>query len=73
MVVFEIPQADRMAQYLKTHYIYVDSRQKRYLRLSPFVWNTEEEIDRTFRLLEKGLAGNRYTQTVLSPAGGPVT
>ncbi|MEM8488503.1 MAG: aminotransferase class V-fold PLP-dependent enzyme [Bacteroidota bacterium] len=73
MVVFEIPQSDRMAQYLKTHQIFVDSRQGCYLRLSPFVWNTEAEIQRTFSILKKGLAGARYIQTQLSSAGGPVT
>ncbi len=73
MVIMEIPQADRMAHYLKTKGVYVDSRQERYLRLAPFVWNTPEEITRAFGHIEEALRGNRYQRISLPKAGGPVT
>lgn len=73
MLVFELPHADRMAHYLKSRRVYVDSRQQRFLRLCPFVWNTPEEINRAFAVLAEGLTDNTYTRTALPDAGGPVT
>ncbi len=73
MVVLEMERADLMCQYLKQHHIYTDSRQSRYLRMAPFVWNTMEEIERTFRILSKGLQNNLYLQTNITTQAGPVT
>ena len=73
MVVFELPHADRMVQYLKSYNIFSDSRQKTCLRLAPFVWNTMEEIDRTFAFIKEGLTQDLYLKTLPSPTPGPVT
>ncbi len=73
MVIFEVPHADRMAHLLKSYNIYTDSRQGKYLRIAPFVWNTMEEIESTFAVIERGLRGARYLQVVPPLSAGPVT
>ncbi|MDZ4701366.1 MAG: aminotransferase class V-fold PLP-dependent enzyme [Rhodothermales bacterium] len=73
LLVFEVQGADRAAAYLKRRGILVDSRQGRYLRLAPFVWNTAEEVDRCFAILGEGLAGRRYLKERPENPAGPVT
>ncbi len=73
MLVFEMQGADRAAAYLKRRGILVDSRQGRYLRLAPFVWNTSEEVDRCFDVLREGLVGRRYLNERPGDSAGPVT
>lgn len=73
MAIFELPQADRMALFLKSHNIYTDSRQGKYLRMAPFVWNTIEEIEKAFEIIKLGLRGARYLQISPGTPAGPVT
>ncbi|CAN0577102.1 unnamed protein product [Laminaria digitata] len=73
MVVFEIERADLMTHFLKENHIYTDSRQQKFLRLAPFVWNTEAEIKRTFEVLKKGLLNKAYQQFQTPLKTGPVT
>lgn len=73
MVIIEIPQADRLSAYLKTLNIYTDSRQGRFLRMAPFVWNTEDEINRTFKVIETAVEQRAYLDHIPGTAGGPVT
>ena len=75
MVLLDIPAADNLCASLKQHHVYTDSRKGRYLRLAPFIWNTEEEIDRAFDIIAALLRSNAHLSTsspVLS-TGGPVT
>lgn len=72
MVILDVPDAHKLSAYLKTHHIYTDSRRNELLRMAPFLWNTAEEVNRTFDRIEKGLrSGNYRDVSVSSP--GPVT
>lgn len=75
MVILEVPDADRLCAYLKTHHIYTDSRKGRYLRMAPFVWNTASEVDRTFDVLREALREGAYRSLSIDTAApsGPVT
>ena len=73
MVIFEIPDAHLMAQFLKQHHVYTDSRINKLLRIAPFVWNTHEEIDRLFDVMQKGLTNNHYRTALNTEKPGPVT
>ena len=73
MVILEIPHADRLSAYLKSLHIYTDSRQGRFLRMAPFVWNTEDEINRAFEAIGEAVKEGAYLQHILTHSGGPVT
>jgi len=74
MVILEAPAADKLCAYLKRHHVYTDSRQDRYLRLSPFVWNTHDEVDRAFDLIAAAVASGDYLEEVENhETVGPVT
>lgn len=73
MVIFEVEQADRLCTYLKHQSIFTDSRQGRYLRMAPFVWNTLSELERTFEVLAGALATGTYRTLSLGTRHGPVT
>lgn len=73
MVLFEVPQADRLCSYLKTQAVYTDSRQGRYLRMAPFVWNTLGELEHTFQVIANALRTRQYLETHLEATVGPVT
>ena len=73
MVILKVPHADRLCAYLKAYHIYTDSRQGRYLRLAPFVWNTLDEIDRTFDTISEALHSGRYKESMPPSSSGPVT
>ncbi len=72
MVLLEVPDAERLTAHLKRHDVYTDSRRGQVVRMAPFVWNTREDIDRTFGLIEKALAAGKY-RTIQVDATGPVT
>ena len=72
LVVLEVPQAHRMAEHLKAHGVFVDSRQDRLLRLAPFVWNSSDEVVRAFSLIGEALRLGSYRRIVV-PDLGPVT
>lgn len=75
MVILEVEAADRLCAYLKERGVYTDSRQQRYLRMAPFVWNTPEEVDRAFDIIAEALASGAYhnTRPETTAAAGPVT
>ena len=75
MTILEIPGADKLCAYLKEQRIYTDSRQGRFLRLAPFVWNTTDEIDRTFDVIAESVASGAYLElgAVALDQAGPVT
>ena len=75
MVILEAPAADTLCTYLKHHHVYTDSRQGRYLRLAPFVWNTHDEVDRAFDLITSALTSGKYLDLLktTTETAGPVT
>jgi kynureninase len=72
MVLLEVPEAHNLTAYLKAHNIYTDSRRDEVVRMAPFLWNTEAEVDRTFDRIEEGLDTGAYREATVSSAG-PVT
>jgi kynureninase len=70
MVILDLPGAETVAQALKQDRVHVDSRKNRLLRLAPFVWNTEQEIDRAFDSLNERLRGQDFRSPAARP--GPV-
>ena len=74
MVVLEMEAADRMCDFLKDRGVCTDSRQRRYLRMAPFVWNTTEEIDQALELIGEAAASGLYVEGGLSRgSAGPVS
>lgn len=74
MVILDVPEADKLCTFLKHHHIYTDSRQGRFLRLAPFVWNTGEEIYRAFDHIHRALKSGAYRSQTNTPSpAGPVT
>lgn len=72
IVVLEVPDAHKLSAYLKTHDIYTDSRRNALLRMAPFLWNTADDVHRTFDRIETGLRSGDYESVSLS-SPGPVT
>jgi len=72
MVVLEVPEAEQLSLHLKDHHIYTDSRRNEGLRMAPFLWNTAEEVHRTFDRIEDALASGVYRNQP-TPSPGPVT
>jgi kynureninase len=72
MVLLEIPEAARMTRYLKTQHVYTDSRRNDVVRMAPFLWNTQEEVDRAFDAIEDALHSGTY-RSHAPPNDGPVT
>jgi kynureninase len=73
MVILEIEGADRLCEWLKTRAVYTDSRQGRFLRMAPFVYNTAGEIDAAFEAIAEGVAAGAHRTFDVPAAGGPVT
>ncbi|MFN3595701.1 MAG: aminotransferase class V-fold PLP-dependent enzyme [Rubricoccaceae bacterium] len=73
MVILEVPHADRLSAYLKTEHVFTDSRQGRFLRLAPFVWNTADDVDRAFDVVAHALRTDAHLREQLPAEGGPVT
>ncbi|MFB6098548.1 MAG: aminotransferase class V-fold PLP-dependent enzyme, partial [Salinibacter sp.] len=73
MVLLEVPEAERLSASLKNHHVYTDSRRNEVLRMAPFVWNTREEVDRTFELIGDALSSGNYRSTSSPEPPGPVT
>ncbi len=73
MVIVEAQRADLLSAWLKSRDIFTDSRQQRFLRLAPFVWNTAEEVDRAFDLIDEGVRRGAYLQYEAPVEAGPVT
>jgi len=73
MIILEAPHADRLCAWLKSRDVYTDSRQQRYLRLAPFVWNSLADVDRAFETIAEGLRSGDYLLAMPSVGSGPVT
>ena len=73
MVILEVPRADQLCGWLKERGVFTDSRRKKYLRLAPFVWNTEDDVDRAFAEIADALASGAYHAWNGEQEGGPVT
>ena len=72
MVIVEVEGAGALSEWLKTAGVFTDSRQDRFLRLAPFVWNTSDEIGRAFDAVEEALRTGAH-RAFRAEAGGPVT
>ena len=72
MVIFEVDAADRLCEYLKTEGVYTDSRQARYLRFAPWVWNTRPDLDRALDTIADAVGSGAYRSFESLPEG-PVT
>ena len=73
MTIFEVEGADRLCGWLKTQGVYTDSRQGRYLRMAPFVYNTAADVDRAFDAVEHGLRSGDALRWEPADERGPVT
>jgi kynureninase len=73
MVILEVEGADRLSEWLKTQGVYTDSRQGRYLRFAPFVYNPVSDVDRLFEAIEAGLAEGVQRHYEAPATSGPVT
>ncbi len=73
MIVLEVDDADRLVAWLKSRDVFADSRRGRYLRFSPFVWNTDADVDRLFDEVEQALATGAHLRFEPPAEGGPVT
>ncbi len=72
MVVLEVDHARALSEHLKTRNVYTDSRQDRVIRLAPFTWNDEADVDRAFEAIEEALQSGSHLDHTLH-ASGPVT
>ncbi len=73
MVILEIEGADRLCEWLKTREVFTDSRQARYLRFAPFVYNTAADIDSAFEAIAEGIAAEAHLHFEAPATAGPVT
>lgn len=73
MVILRVRAAEALCSYLKQHGIYTDSRQNRFLRLAPFVWNTRDELERAFDVIADAVHTGDYRSRPTRDAPGPVT
>jgi kynureninase len=72
MVLLEVAEAEKLTAYLKNHHIYTDSRQNEVVRMAPFLWNTTEDVHRTFDQIETALSSGAYKNASVHSTG-PVT
>ncbi|MFB6272329.1 MAG: aminotransferase class V-fold PLP-dependent enzyme [Salinibacter sp.] len=72
LVLLELPEAERLAAFLKAHHVYTDSRRDEVVRMAPFVWNTVEDVDRAFALIDQALTTGAHRDLQIDPSG-PVT
>ena len=70
MVVLGLDDADRMARWLKTQDLYVDSRRDQVVRLAPWVWNRLEDVDRLFDAVGHTLGVGRAPRDAGRQRGG---
>ena len=72
MVIFEADAADRLCEFLKTQGVYTDSRQQRFLRFAPWVWNTRADLDQALATIGDALDSGEYRSFDVAQEG-PVT
>ena len=73
MIVLGLDGADRMARWLKTQGLYVDSRRDQVVRLAPWVWNPAGDVDRLFDAVGHALESGEHLAMPAAAQGGPVT
>ena len=73
MIVLAMPDADKMCAWLKTRGVYTDSRRGEVLRFAPFVWNTQEDIDRCVDAIAEALETGVHLRYEAPTEAGPVT
>ncbi|MEM6782830.1 MAG: aminotransferase class V-fold PLP-dependent enzyme [Bacteroidota bacterium] len=73
MVIFEVEAADLLCEFLKTRGVYTDSRQGRFLRLAPWVWNTMEEVERALDEIAATTRSGSHRAFAAPIHAGPVT
>ena len=73
MLILEVEAASQLCAYLKARGVYADSRQDRFLRMAPFVWNTTGELERAFDLIAEAVQTGAHHGAALPDAAGPVT
>src|SRR5690625_169839 len=73
IVVLGVERVDWRCAYLKKRGIFTDSRQGRYLRMAPYVWNTIGDVDRAFEVIDEAISSGNYRTIDLAHEGGPVT
>lgn len=72
MILLEVPDAQKLTAFLKQNAIYTDSRRDEVLRMAPFLWNTPDDVHRTFDRIEEALASGVYRDVTVQ-SSGPVT
>jgi len=73
MLILEVEAADRLCDWLRTRRVFTDSRQRRYLRMAPFVYNSAADIDAAFDVIAEAVETGAHLRHEVAPAGGPVT
>lgn len=73
MLVLDIPHADNLCEFLKTRDVYTDSRKGQFLRLAPFVWNTQNDVERACDKIIQAVSEGHYQTFTRTHDGGPVT
>jgi len=72
LLVLKVPDAHRLCEYLKTEGVYTDSRKNQFIRMAPFVWNTEADVHRALDILTEAIETRAY-RDFEPETGGPVT
>jgi len=73
MILIEVPEATRLCEHLKTKNVYTDSRRDEVIRMAPFVWNTRDDVDRAFDVIEGAISSGDHRRTEMPQPTGPVT
>ncbi|MEM8559368.1 MAG: aminotransferase class V-fold PLP-dependent enzyme [Bacteroidota bacterium] len=73
MVIVAVEAADQLCEYLKTRGVYTDSRQGRFLRFAPWVWNTMDEVERALDEIAAAIRSGSYRAFDAPIPAGPVT
>ncbi len=73
MLVFAVPQADRLSAWLKTRGVFTDSRRGEVLRMAPFVWNAPGDVEAAFDDIAYALETGAHLTYEAPAEGGPVT
>src|SRR5690606_28489580 len=73
MVLLAVEEAGALCEWLKPQGVFTDSRRGEVLRLAPFVWNTEADVERAFDVIADGLRSGAYRGYEAPASAGPVT
>lgn len=74
LIVLRVSEAEKMSEYLKHKYgILVDSRKNQFLRFSPYIYNSIEEIQTAMQTIVEAYKNKTYLKFTHSKKKGPVT